>query len=101
MKRASVLGLAILTAVTAHLGWTPGRNIIPQPPAELAGAIWLAQVYRTAPNSPAARSADLTGSPLPPGGVTLPGNLTFIVANTDPGGPDPLPQAASSRVPAA
>jgi len=35
------------------LGWTPGRNIIPQPPAELAGAIWLAQVYRTAPNSPA------------------------------------------------
>ena len=62
--------------------------MIPLPPPGLDGAIWLTQVYRGRPDSPAGtlcRPAWVTPATWH---VVLPGGLTFSVPNADRGGPD-------------
>ncbi len=73
----------------------PSPNVIPQPPAELAGAIWLAAVYRIAPNSPAGTLCRPHWIVPTAWRVTLPGNLSVTVSNADPGGPDPIVASGS------
>jgi hypothetical protein len=69
---------------------TGAPSVIPLPPPGLDGAIWLTQVYRVRPDSPAGtlcRPAWVTPATWH---VVLPGGLAFKVSNADPGGPDPI-----------
>lgn len=68
----------------------PSPNVIPPPPGELAGAIWLSSDYRIAPDSPAGTLCRPHWITPAAWRVTLPGNLAFTVPNTDPGGPNPI-----------
>lgn len=80
--------------LTPHAGLVPedtgAPSVIPLPPAGLDGAIWLAQIYRVRPDSPAGalcRPAWVTPATWH---VVLPGGLAFSVPNADPGGLDPI-----------
>jgi hypothetical protein len=80
--------------LTPHAGPVPedtgAPSVIPLPPPGLDGAIWLTQVYRVRPDSPAGtlcRPAWVTPATWH---VVLPGGLAFSVPNADPGGPDPI-----------
>ena len=68
----------------------PSPNVIPPPPAELAGAIWLYAEYRITPASPAGTLCRPHWITPAAWRITLPGNLAFTVPNADPGGPSPV-----------
>ena len=68
----------------------PSPNVIPPPPAELAGAIWLYAEYRNTPDSPAGTLCRPRWVTPAAWRLTIPGNLTFTVPNADPGGPNPV-----------
>jgi len=65
-------------------------DIIPPPPAALTGAIWLTQVYRYRPNSPAGTSCRPRWIIPAAWRVALPGGFEFTVANTDRRGSRPI-----------
>ena len=68
----------------------PSPNVIPPPPARLAGAIWLYTEYRNAPGSAAGTHCRPHWLTPAAWRVTLPGHLAFTVSNADPGGPNPV-----------